>query len=241
MDESGDHGLTVVNPQFPVFVLCGVIMSEEDYVNLQDEFDYIKNDLWGSPNVIFHSRDIRKCEKEFVILLDHEKKRRFYQHIDRMVKGNPYTIIASAIDKDEYISRYGRLSDDVYETSLSFIVERTVFFLDDLQFTKRRCTEIEIIIEQRGKKEDTKLANHFRRLCNRGTYYVAGERIQAYKFDITFRPKRANLAGLQLSDLLAYPIANHVIDPIRVNLPYDAIEQKIYRSGSQYFGLKIFP
>ena len=31
LDESGDHGLTSVNEDFPVFVLCGVLISDIEY------------------------------------------------------------------------------------------------------------------------------------------------------------------------------------------------------------------
>lgn len=31
IDESGDHGLTKVDTDFPVFLLCGVLIKEEDY------------------------------------------------------------------------------------------------------------------------------------------------------------------------------------------------------------------
>lgn len=72
IDESGDHGLTTLNPDFPVFLLCGVLLAEPDYFAIRDEFNRIKGEFWKNKQVIFHSRDIRKCEKEFQILFDME-------------------------------------------------------------------------------------------------------------------------------------------------------------------------
>lgn len=78
--------------------------------------------------------------------------------------GNLRIIIASAIKKEVYIKNYGKLSNDVYELALSFIIERAVFFLD----TKNDNTkELEIIIEKRGKKEDQKLSEHYGKETNR--------------------------------------------------------------------------
>ncbi len=48
IDESGDHGLTIVNPDFPVFLLCGVLISEDNYTNVKSAFNKIKNGLWGN-------------------------------------------------------------------------------------------------------------------------------------------------------------------------------------------------
>jgi len=81
--------------------------------------------------------------------------------LDHVISNSDYKIIASAIQKEKYIKLYGRLSDDVYEISLSFIIERAIFYLDDL---KEDDISLEIIIEKRGFKEDKKLQEHFQRI-----------------------------------------------------------------------------
>lgn len=138
IDESGDHGLATVNPDFPVFLLCGVIVSAEEYENIRQSFNKTKNEFWGNKEVVFHSRDIRKCEKEFSIFFDLEKKKSFYEQINKSIEQHNYTVIASAIRKDIYIQKFGRLSNDVYELALSFIIERAIFFLDDIKDLNNR-------------------------------------------------------------------------------------------------------
>lgn len=142
------------------------------------------------------------------------------------------------IRKDEYIRRFGRLSDDVYEISLSFIVERAVFFLDGVRAMNK---ELEIIIEKRGAREDKKLQEHFQRLLARGTGYGDAARLKAYRLSITFKSKRENINGLQLADLAAYPIARYVIDPERANPSFDMVNEKIYTKAGKRYGLKIYP
>ena len=95
--ESGDHGLTIVNPDFPVFLLSGVLISEGNYSMLKSTFNKVKNELWGNKEVIFHSRDIRKCEKEFMVLFDLDKKKWFYDNLNSAINDCDYTLIASAI------------------------------------------------------------------------------------------------------------------------------------------------
>ncbi len=238
IDESGDHGLTTLNPEFPVFLLCGILASSEEYANIREMMNKLKHDIWDNKEVIFHSRDIRKCEKEFQVLFDMELKRKFYEKLNFIIREGKYTVIASAIRKDNYIKRYGRLSNDVYELALSFIIERTIFCLDGIYSTNK---QIEIVIEKRGKAEDKKLEEHFQRLLARGTGFVTSERLKDYGLSIIFKNKRENINGLQLADLIAYPAARYVMEPKRANPAFDAFENKIYCKNGKRYGLKIYP
>lgn len=238
IDETGDHGLTTLNPDFPVFLLCGALIAENDYEQIKHSFNQIKTTLWRNKSVIFHSRDIRKCEKEFSILFDLEKKKWFYDNLNASIEKHKYILLASAIQKDKYIIRFGKLSNDVYELALSFIIERAIFYLDDLN---DETNKLYIVIEKRGKKEDKKLEEHFQRLLARGTGYVSAERLKNYALTIHFRNKKENINGLQLADLAAYPIARHVIEPHRVNPAYELISKKIYSKNGKRYGLKIYP
>ena len=238
IDESGDHGLTIVNPDFPVFLLSGVLISEDNYSMLKSTFNKVKNELWGNKEVIFHSRDIRKCEKEFMILFDLDKKKWFYDNLNSAINNCDYTLISSAIQKENYINQFGRLSNDVYELALSFVIERAIFFLDDMPDDDK---ELQIIIEKRGKKEDKRLDEHFQRLMSRGTGYVSSLRLSNYSLSISFKDKKENINGLQLADLTAYPIARFVIEPERANPAFDLISSKIYSKNGKRYGLKIYP
>jgi hypothetical protein len=238
IDESGDHGLVNLDSNFPVFLLCGMLISEPRYTTLRNDINVIKNEFWGNKTVILHSRDIRKCEKEFQILFDLELKQQFYEQLNGVITSSDYTVFTSAIRKDKYIKTYGKLSNDVYELALSFIIERCVFFLDGITDNDK---ELEIIIEKRGKKEDKKLDEHFQRLMARGTGYVSAERLNVLNIQIQFLDKKENINGLQMADLLAYPIARYVIDKDRANPAFDLLEPKFYKRGSRRYGLKIFP
>ena len=238
LDESGDHGLKNIDKSFPVFVLCVVIFSEADYQNLRNDFNTIKHTFWGDHKVIFHSRDIRKCEKEFKILLDNYVKSKFYKKLDKIISESTYSVISSAIDKERYIKKYGKLRNDVYEIALSFIIERVVFYLDS---HTNHVNKLFLIIEKRGKKEDARLKQHVETLLQLGTYYVTPERLKAYQIKVEFRDKKQNINGLQMSDLIAYPIARYCMDKERANPAFEIIRPKIYSKGNKLYSLKIFP
>lgn len=237
IDESGDHGLKTIDSSFPVFLLCGVLISEEEFSLINLTVNNTKLEYWNNPNVILHSRDIRKCNNEFKILFDLKVKEQFYNDINRILTSSNYKIICSAIDKISFIKKYGKLEDDVYEIALSFILERTIFCLDEI----KDCDNLEIIIEKRGKKEDAKLANHLNKLSQVGTFYIDAERMKKYSIKNYFLDKRQNNNGLQISDLLAYPIAKKIIFPEGVNISYELIKDKFYSKNGKQYGLKVFP
>jgi hypothetical protein len=237
IDESGDHGLKTIDESFPVFLLCGVLISENEFSKINSIVNNAKLKYWDNTNVILHSRDIRKCNNEFKILFDLKIKEQFYNDLNNILTSSNYKIICSAIDKISFIKKYGKLEDDVYEIALSFILERTIFCLDELQ----DCDSLEIIIEKRGKKEDAKLANHLNKLNQVGTFYVDAERMKKYAVKHSFLDKRKNNNGLQISDLLAYPIARKIIFPEGVNISYELIKDKFYTKNGKRYGLKIFP
>ncbi|TXD50004.1 DUF3800 domain-containing protein [Polaribacter sp. IC073] len=237
LDESGDHGLKKIDENFPIFLLCGILVSEKNYKNVKEKINKIKLEFWNNNNVIFHSRDIRKCNNEFQILFDLGVKKRFYESINDLISKDNYKIISSSISKLAFIKKYGKLENDVYEIALSFVLERTVFCLDDF----RDCTELEIIIEKRGKKEDLKLAKHIQKITQVGTYYVTSERIKKIGFKTKFSWKKENINGLQLADLIAYPTAKYILNPKGVHLSFNVFKNNFYTKKGKIYGLKKFP
>lgn len=240
LDECGDQNLSNFNPDFPVFTLCGVIVSEVQYKKIVSQVNAIKSHFWGDKKIVLHSRDIRKCQNGFEVLFDLEKKNLFYDKINAVLSNNEYTIVSCSILKDEYIRRYGKLSD-VYAISLSFIIERTIFLLDKMQKQLGEDIELNIIAERRGRKEDKVLLDYYNELLDRGTYFVDEKRLKSYFKSFQFKDKRDDIVGLQISDLVAYPITRYVLDQDAVNLSFEIIKEKIYTQNNKMHGLKIYP
>lgn len=237
LDESGDHGLAKFDPDFPVFLLCGVLVKEDDYEKIRLAFNKLKQSIWGNKEVIFHSRDIRKCEKEFQKLFDLELKKYFYEELNKIVANSPYNIIASAIQKEAFIQKFGKLHDDIYEIALSFVIEQAIVVLQNIN----PQSQLSIIIEKRGKKEDKQLDDHFQKIIAVGTGILTNEQVNQFNLSFTFRNKKENINGLQLADLVAYPIARNIIEPNRANPAFEVLEQKIYKTNGIIEGLRIYP
>ncbi len=64
LDESGDRNLSVIDPQYPLFVLGGVIM-EQDYAEgqLTEAVNEFKREMFGSTDIILHTADITRNRK----------------------------------------------------------------------------------------------------------------------------------------------------------------------------------
>ncbi|MEW6407803.1 MAG: DUF3800 domain-containing protein [Patescibacteria group bacterium] len=240
LDETGDHGLSFVDEKFPIFLLAGCLFEEEELKRVEKEIDNFKNDFFKTPNVILHSRDIRKCEGTFQILFDIDLKKNFYGKLNNIITRADFTIIGSGVNKNEHIKKYGKGARDPYAISLSFIIERLIFCLDK----NNNTATVDIKIEKRGRREDQQLLDQYNIVLDRGTYYVTSDRLKNRLDNFEFFLKRDNIVGLQIADLCAYPLARHILNSAEPYIPFEIIKNKIYcDKNGKYdgYGLKIFP
>ena len=236
VDESGDHGLNSINPQNPVFALAFCIFEKPSYRQVVvPVVQELKFDYWGHDAVILHSHDIRNQRGDFKILNDQAVRAVFLDRLNTIVDTMPVTIIAAVIDKYQLIKKYA-YPNDPYSIALAFCMERLQMFLAEHGQTAGKT---HLLVERRGAKEDKDLELAFRRICD-GNNYVG----VMPNLDIRFMDKRHNSTGLQIADLVAYPIARHTINPAQPNRAYDIVERKFRRSAAGHaagHGLKVFP
>ena len=238
IDECGDHYLATYDRNFPIFTLCGILVPVKKVNTFQIAVDKLKQEFWQTTDVILHSRDIRKCEKHFQILFDDEIKQRFYRRVNELLaQQGIYVIVCCSVLKENCISKHG-VDADVYGTALKYVLQRSIFCVDDID---PEGGKINIIVERRGKREDAALTNYYNRLRVTGMHYVSPERLADHMGHFGFSEKRENVFGLQVADLIAYPISRHVLAPEKPNPAFDVIAPNIYASGGKLLGLKIFP
>lgn len=237
LDETGDHGLAHIDPNFPIFLLCGCLFSEKALAAFREEMSKLKLKYWNTTDVILHSREIRKCEGPFQILFDLSVKERFYTDLNALIANADFTVIAAAIDKEQHIKKYGKLAHDPYDVSLSFIMERLVFCMDDYPAD----SSTHLMFEKRGYKEDAQITAHFNTIRDRGSYFVNAERMQSRITGCAFNAKRENMAGLQCADLCAYPLARSIVLKGEPSKAAEIVSKKVYRAQGKQYGLKVFP
>jgi hypothetical protein len=151
-----------------------------------------------------------------------------------------FTVIAAVILKKAHLDHYGDGARHPYHLSLEFVMERYSMLM------KRKGSDVDgyTMAESRGLKEDGLLKNQFFNVKKFGT------RFQNDFGNITtfwMEKKTANTAGLQIADLVAYPIASKVLRPDLEQKSFDVVIEKLDKApaskggGILGYGLKIFP
>ena len=226
-DESGDHGLVAIDPQYPVFALVFCGMRKADYIaGVVPAVQRFKFDIWGHDAVVLHEHDIRKSKGPFAILLtDRSLRERFYGDLNRLVEAAPMTIFAAVIDKERLRTRYADTRNP-YPVALHFCMERLHVMLSR---EGQHGRTVHVIFESRGRKEDRELELEFRRIANdSGSGSGPGRRdFSVFEFQPVFVPKAANSVGLQLADLTARPIALSHLRPDQPNRAFEIVRPKI--------------
>lgn len=239
MDECGDQNLQSFSPTFPIFTLCGIMVRDDKVALLEEQVLQLKRQFWGDRQIILHSRDIRKCQNGFEILFDLGIKQQFYAVVnDILGQQGVYVIVACSILKEPYIRQFGKLND-VYGQSLSFVLERAIFYVDNEN--PNADAQITAVVEKRGKREDKNLQSYYQQLREKGTYWVTPQRMCSRIAQLDFKWKADDIAGLQIADMVAYPLTRHVLNPNAVNLAYDVLRPNILSIDGKLMGLKVYP
>lgn len=243
VDESGDHGLDKINPDYPVFVLAFCIFKKTEYATqVVPALQTFKFRYWGHDAVVLHEHDIRKgMNGDYSILNDARIRATFLEELNQIIEAAPFKVITTVLRKDIHRNRYTDPAHP-YHLSLLYCMERLKSFLETQGEDIQR--KVQIIVESRGPQEDNALELEFRRIMDGAAFtYDRNHRLQEAAFSLRFVPKAANSAGLQLADLIARPIGLRVLRPTQPNRAFAIIEPKLFvKNGTSHgHGLKIFP
>ena len=238
LDESGDHNLSVIDPQYPVFVLGGVIV-DKDYAEgpLVEALNDFKQEFFGTGEIVLHTSDIVGNRNGFESLRDPDFRDRFYLKLNKSMRSLSYQVVACAIRKDRHLERYGELAINPYSLSLSLVVERFCFEVGNVQDGGM------IVVEKRDPSLDRSLESAWHELRVRGTRYLKSNVINGRILSMNLRAKSENIAGLQLADLVVSPIGRHVLGK-RDYEDWDVICEKLrrnHRDVAEGYGLVVLP
>ena len=198
LDESGDPSADIQDPNYPVFTLACVTVEREDYVrHVVPSLAELKVRHWGHEGVILHGIAIRRQENEFSVLRDAATRLAFHERLGELMRSLPFRVALAIVDK-----RSRRGAEDLYPMAWRSCLRQLGPHLAE----NRGAT---IWVESRGKREDAE----FRRASGDPRLrFVGGS---------------ANLAGLQLADLCAYPAGRQLLRPDRANRAWDDLRFKI--------------
>ena len=211
IDEVGNSDLkSSTNTEHRFLCLTGII-AELDYVRtvLQPQLEALKEKYFNShPDepIVFHRKELMYKKFPFHALANSDIEKVFNTEYLNLLTNWDYNVMAVVIDKQEHNTKYSETwKYDPYHYCLEILLDR--FFL----FLKSKNAVGDVMIESRGGSEDMRLKKSFRNLIDNGTNFFTSEEIQEYitSKELKVKVKGANVAGLQLADLLAHAVRRY--------------------------------
>lgn len=220
LDESGDHNLSVIDKQYPLFILGGVIVDKL-YAEtvLTQKINEFKEKVFGRRDIILHTADITRNRNGFEKIKDKEFRQFFYDELNALMQSLEYKVIACVIKKDEHLSKYGVAALDPYFLSLDILVERFALEIGNV------ADGGIIVAERREPTLDHELDLAWLNLKIQGTRYLQAKQIENRILSLNLRSKKDNIAGLQLADLVLTPIGRSILGK-GIKKDFEIIEQK---------------
>jgi uncharacterized protein DUF3800 len=188
--------------------LTAVIMGisyERDV--LEPALNILKTRIFGTPNIVLHRTEMVYRRPPFENLDNDEVRSDFDKSALSIIENASYRVITVVIDKREHKRRYLVWHAYPYHYCMLALLERYVLWL------KSAGSYGDVMAESRGKKDNKKLIESYARLYRGGTDFVDKKLFQQRLStkELKIKDKRANVAGLQLADLLANPSMRAVI------------------------------
>lgn len=238
LDESGDHSLSKIDPQYPLFVLGGCIFDYDYYNNyVIQRFAQYKEKALNDSQLIIHTADISRNKNGFEFLKDTATRDKFYKETNILMQELDYKVLACVIKKDEHLMKYGLEAKDPYLLSLDIIIERFIFLL------KEHKTNGIVIAESRNDTLDNQLELAYLGLKIQGTHYLHAREIKERINNFSIKPKSDDIAGLQIADLVVSPVGRFILGK-RVKQDFKIIKNKFRKNRHGKFegyGLVVFP
>lgn len=229
IDETGDHSLSKIQKSYPIFVLCGIICDEKYHDSqLTQQLSILKKKHFGTEDIILHSKEMTHPQKAkhpgYMNFMDSDFRKKFYNDFEKFITQSNITIVACVILKNKHFAKYGLEAKDPYLLSFDNLLNRLVFDVNDNEKGK-------VIAESRDSILDNQLEISYLSARVEGTNKVQPSELkQKLENSISFGKKSENIAGLQIADMVATPIARHYLEKPERNghqLKYRVVFNKV--------------
>lgn len=245
IDESGDTiPLSQNGKKF--LVLTGCVVKANEKIAVEQELRSIKMKYYQNPDIEIKSNFLRYANPDIVDcdsplkLHDREKYNQLEAEIAAFLKKIPVTLIAVAINKQEFWNRYP--AKNPYDSAYIFLLERYQMFLQ-----KEPALGICILDPREGQVEKHYIGESIDKAHH--ALRFGGGRL-GVKCDnvierVLFSTSDLNI-GIQIADLYCYPIF-HVLEYNKMGQEYwrynDITRLKLHTKGGMLdgIGLEVFP
>ena len=242
VDESGDDVMDPAkwsSPESCYLGLTGVVIASETYRTLTHPGFYaLKQDFFpydpDEPVILVRNRIANKLGP-FGVLANPEVAALWEQRIIGSLGMHVSQIFAVVIDKQAHRDQHGPAAPNAYSYCAVALTEKYGQWLSESGGVG------DIMFESRGGREDMELKTAFNQFMVNGPPETLASRQPISSAQIKLKPKTANITGLQLADLVAYPATRGILleqGRALVNPPspatrrfIEAIQPKYSRNG----------
>jgi hypothetical protein len=211
IDDTGNVDSAASNhPQRRYASITGVIL-ELEYTHLvfNTGFSQLKKRHFGVTPAgkppILHLRRLKKAEGPFRVLTDPTKREAWQRDCLSMYRRAKYYVITVSVDKIGFYHAHPTWQGDVYALLVGNAIERYFYFLRAFNAVG------DVMAEAVNGDADRMLKLLYTGFYNDGTDHIPPDLLQSVlsSKEIKIKPKNADIAGLQLADLLASTCFNH--------------------------------
>ena len=187
--------LRVAKVNTPILILSGMSEPDKKVAGL----GFGADDYLVKP---FHREEMVYCKSYFSIFKDPAIRRRFDERLIDFLSRQKFVIINVVLDKKTHFGRY-KYPINPYQYCLTAMLERYCGWL------KIKGISGDVMAESRGGVEDRQLKAVYAEIFRKGTNqrrdpgFFSGILTSR---EIKIKPKIANISGLQIADILAYPL-----------------------------------
>ncbi len=207
IDESGDHGYGRLEDQsYRYLALLGVWFEfDKSYPKFADDMEQFKRSIFGArPDdpVHLHRKDAVCRTGPFARLNDDGIRQRFDDGLVAMVSRAGFKATCVVIDKKKHLDSYADAAFHPYHYCLAALLDRYCGWLN------YKNAIGDVMAESRGGSADRQLKEAYRSLHRSGTLMFGPDfhsRVLT-SIDLKLKTKLANIAGLQLADILVHPL-----------------------------------
>ncbi|MGJ8619471.1 MAG: DUF3800 domain-containing protein [Methylophilaceae bacterium] len=225
VDESGDHSLQSIDEHYPIFVLAFCVFHKRHYSEaIVPALEKFKFNYFGHDQIVLHENEIRKEKEPFNIFKGKDEKNDFLEDLTKIIGFSNFVLISSIIDKRS-LAKQDESKGNPYHLALSLCMEKLYDFLKEKNQHDKKA---HVVVECRGKKEDSELELEFRRICDGNN-----KRGLTLPFEVIFSDKKVMSSGLQLADLVARPIGLSLLKPEQPNRSFEVLKEKFYCIGGR--------
>lgn len=211
IDESGDHTFHLTEDDNHRYLgLLGIWFDiDAPYRAFARALDQLKKDIFGwHPDDLptcLHRKDLIDRKGVFRRLRDPERNERFESELLMAVREASFCMACVVIDKASHSTKTELFHP--YHYCLATLLERYVGWL----YLKKSVGDV--MAESRGGREDQELRAAFELTLQKGTRFHSPQQFQEVlsSKEIKLKKKEHAIAGLELADLLAYPLKREMV------------------------------